>query len=836
MKTVLLSAFLLIGGLITGFGQKVTKGEHDAQIERLRQLNPGFEHWKGNHITEKWRQIEAMPKFEDAINRNSTSWQTIGPSGHLSSEGYDFYCSGRVRDVEVLNDKLIRVATASGGLWQITTDQSGTHNFKNLSDHEVLSSWSGCVATDPSNSDIILYGTGEPGSKSGSGLWRTTDGGATWTQNALGTTTQMDAFDEIEFTSAPGVVWCTGSNGVFLSANSGATWIKKRTGNHPGMAIYPDQPNKILVSEYGKGIYRTKDGGNIWSLLSNGLPSAGFHRIELSNCRTQPNVIYALFTKQDQTTLGIYKTTDGGDNWTRCTVINADGVADLDFHWGMANYCSFISVSPVNPDHVLAGGGWYIYSSDGQNFYGPTVGQHADFHCGGWNADGTMAYYGNDGGIFRTKFDFKWIWDHKINRLPITQFGTLAVSRTNPKAILGGTQDNGLVYYNPTGKNWFYFLGDGGGVAYDPYDENVMYATLGLLGGPHTFGNYRKLGPSAAGWQLTPTGLNPSGQWWRIVVTDYNNPPVLYTQTDNKVYYSENQGDTWTRFVTNDNPIEFIQSMKVSQGEFPKIYASGYGPENSTCMMLDAAIWEWTNITAGLPSKTTGGVYSIPSVYVSHNPAFTDRVYAVMKGYGPQISGKIIYRSDNNGQEWHNITGNLPDVPVTCLLEHPQNDQILVAGTDGFGMFITNDGGINWFTWNDNWPKGSLIAELDYQMIGNDSTYIVAATYGHSILRRELPKNLLLPVNDVTRDKFINGIVNAYFTSSGLNVFTKSLEGQYLLKICNIEGRCVYQKTVNCNENENLIIELPDMPSAQYIVSLQKNNVLAGTIRIFKIQ
>ena len=834
MGKYILSIVLLISSVYIALSQEKHKSEAEGQIEILKRLNPGYNRLSQAEIIQKWRYVDDMQPYQ-ADNRNAEKWKVIGPNGHLSSEGYDFYCSGRVRDVEILSDNLIRVATASGGLWEINIMPDGRHNFKNISDHQVLSSWSGCVSTDPYNQNTILYGTGEPGVKIGTGLWKSTDAGETWKQTTLGTSQYMAAFDEIEFTNKPGMVWSAGSDGVYFSANSGTSWILKKTGNHPGMVIYPEAPEKVLVSEYGRGIYRTKDGGNTWSLLTNGLPNSNFYRIELSNCKSKPDVIYALYTKNDQTTLGIYKTINGGDTWSRCTVINANGEPDIDYHWSMANYCSFISVSPVNPDHVLSGGGWYIYSIDGQNFYGPTEGQHADFHCGGWNQSGNKAYYGNDGGIFRTDMDLKWKWDHKINRIPITQFGTLAISRTDPNAIIGGTQDNGLVYYNSTGKNWFYYLGDGGHVAYDPHDENTIYATLGLtFGAPQIFTNFRKKGPSAAGWVDTPTGLDPSGQWWRLVRTDYNTPSVVYTETDNKVYYSENEGDTWTKFATNEIPIQVIETMRVSHGEYPKLYASGYGPDTSNCMMLDVSFWEWTNITAGLPSKNDGSVYSVPALYISDNPTYQDRVYALMKGYGPQLKGNIVFRSDNNGKEWLNISGNLPELPYTCLLEHPLNDQIIVVGTDGFGLFITDNGGKNWYTFNDSWPKGSLIAELDYQIFSHDSINIVAATYGHSILSRPLPAQLILSDETVKHEKFVNHISKAFFKEESLIIETRGLQGQYLLKVCNIEGKCILNKLVDVDNNGQVTVSSSNFIPGIYIASLQQNGKLSGTIKTIK--
>ena len=834
VRNIVMSLWLVLPFL--GYTQTIPAGkvvheEHIDQGAKLEQLSPGGNLYSPSERLRISASIRSQFTKKSDNNRNTNLWETVGPTGIFSSQGFNFVCSGRVRDVEILDDNHIRVASASGGLWDIQKGSDGKFSNKNLST-SVASIWSGTVATDPFNENIILLGTGEPGVRGGAGLWRSSDKGNTWKSILIEGGTGLGAFDEMEYTARPGKVWTCGSDGVFFSKDSGLTWDRKKGGNHPGMVIYPQRPDTMLVAEYDRGIFRTRDGGKTWQSLTNGLPTNDFNRIELSNCKSQPDVIYALYTNTEGFTLGIYKTVNGGDSWSRCTVINANGEKDVDYHWGMAGYCSFISVSPVDPNHVISGGGWYIYSTDGDNFYGPEEGQHPDFHCGGWSKDGKTAWYGNDGGIYATAFDEKWKWDIQYNNLPITQFVTVAVSRTDPRVIIGGTQDNGLVYYNPTVKKWFYLLGDGGGVAIDPSDENKVYGTLGVSNGPLAFSNYRKFGPSAAGWQDINVGLKPSGQWWRLVRTDQNNPTTLFTQTDNKLYYSTNEGYTWEYLGFQDLDILEISSLRVSHGAYPKIYVSGSGPDTSSLMVLDFGIWEWKNITKGLPTKyNEADGLSIAHTYTSDNPTLENRVYALMRGYGQHLEHNVLFKSDDNGSNWTNITGNLPNLPYSVMMEHPSNENILLAGTDGFGVFITEDGGQNWSLWDDGIPQGAFITDMDYQKF-NDSIYIVVSTYGSSILRRYLPT--AGQVNTINPDKsnFHNQIEKAYF--DGVNIIIeveKNISSDILLKICSIDAKCIFQGTVQSGEPK-IKIDLHDLSSGVYICSIQKNQKLLGTARV----
>ena len=801
------------------------------QSEKLKQLSPGGNLFSSSARIRLWQETSKSLTHLQVNDRQGETWQQVGPSGIFSSDGSQFICSGRIRDLEVLTDNHVRVVSASGGLWDVIKNEDGSLSYTPISANSVPSVWGGAVATDPFQKNIIIYGTGEPAIRGGAGLWRSQDEGLNWHHVPMNGGIGMGAFDEIEFTGIRGKVWCSGSDGVFFSEDSGLNWTLKRPGNYPGMVIYPQRPDTVLVSEYNQGIFRTRDGGKTWQKCTIGLPGQGFYRVELANCASFPDVIYALFTKNDHTTLGIYKSVNGGDSWTKCVVYNALGEPNVDYHWGLGWYCSFISVSPNNPNHVFSGGGWYVYSTDGQNFYGPIQGQHPDFHCGGWSLDGNTLWAGNDGGLFSTAFDNSWQWEVVSNNLPVTQFVTIAVSRSDPDVIIGGTQDNGLVYYHPIQNKWFYYFGDGGGVAIDPGDEQTLYGTIGVSGPPLTFNNIRKKGASVGGWQTINDGLKPSGQWWRLIRTDYNEPATIYTQADHEIYYSFNEGQFWHHLNVQKLPFAEINSMRVSIGEYPKLYVSGPGPDTTSLMSLDLSTWEWTNITKGLPtSYNQANALSIPHVFISENPNYPDRLFAVMRGFGPQIKNKVLFVSDDAGQNWKNISGNLPDVPFTVVLEHPVHENIIVAGTDGFGLFITEDAGASWYQWDEGLPKGCFITDIDYQKYGEDSIYVVISTYGNSIFRRQLPQKNMVKNDEIKSPERNNHILKVSYNAPVAEVLFADIQTEgKVLKCFTMNGQCIMEKQLTLTDYPASNFVLPHASPGLYVVQLMERGRLLGS-------
>jgi photosystem II stability/assembly factor-like uncharacterized protein len=737
--------------------------EANKQPEVLFRANPTYQQLSPDLINRKWLEVDAFHKWS-SFRQGDLPWTLVGLAGAKSSQDKQFVCSGRVRELEVLSDNTLRVGSASGGLWELKKDANDSIIKTLLNTNQINSIWLGSFASNPVDENIILLGTGEPDLGVGAGLWRTTDRGVTW-KNIVSLNSNK-YFYKIEYAHKGSRVWCVGDNGAFSSENDGLNWTKKRPGKISGLVINYQNSDSVIIGHYGVGIFRSLNNGQNWKRLdgTNGLPVNNLGRISLANSPANPNIVFASIVNRNHFTEGIYKSIDFGENWIKCPILDANGDPATDIHWGLGWYCNMVEVSPVNPNHVIVGGGWWAYSKDGYNFYGPPDNVHPDMHSAAWTNDGSKFFLGNDGGVFQSTFiEEKIEWDFNYNYLPITQIHNLSVSKKNPEVIITGGQDNGVIFYDPQSKDWYYVLGDGGGVSTDPNDEFSMYCTLGIYGGDLTFRNLKKSKGDPNSWSDINVNIEASDQWWRQIRCDDSNPSILYSQAHNSIYTSTTQGATWTKMNNTHFPFEAIWWLMPSRGKDPSLYAGSGSVAFGSLWVLEPGANVWNDISNGLPNVP---YVSFPIVYPSANSSTPDHIYAVIRGEHTSNVGKKIFKSMDRGFNWNNITGNLPNVPFTTVLEHPYNPMDIVAGTEGFGIFRTLDGGKNWFSWFEGIPKTALIRDVDYQHFTgtNDSVFIVLATYGSSVWGRywhsePVTRNSGSDKADIKFLKYANGFI-----------------------------------------------------------------------------
>lgn len=810
----LVSCQILIGQKTPFPLSQMIRKEEDAEANKMSELhqryNPTYMQQTPEMINRKWKEIDLMKSFIEKRNQHS-EWELIGPTGAVSSDDKKFIVSGRVRDLEVISKSKVRIGAASGGLWELNISNNGTVNKKMISSSDVNSIWIGAFATDPNDEKTIILGTGEPMTSVGSGAWRTTDGGLNWVR--IEDLIHNKSFHKIEYTAQRGQIWCAGQAGVYFSEDHGLSWSNKKLGNISGLAIHHQHPDTLLIAQYGLGIFRSFDRGKSWKILntSNGLPVSGLGRINLANSVSQPNIIYALIVKKDHFTEGIYKTIDFGNNWIKCPGYDANGVLVNDFHWGQGWYNSMIEVSPVNPNHVIVGGGWWMYSTDGFNFYGPPDAMHPDMHAAGWTPDGSDFYLGNDGGVYRAPFIEQVIhWDFRFNNLPITQIHNLSVSKKNPEIILTGGQDNGVIFFDHHSKDWYFLFGDGGGVAADPNYEDFQYCTLGAFGGALAFRNLCRYYPEVDIWKDSNTGIDESRQWWRQVRTDYNEPTTVYTQSGNAIYESHNYAQSWNKILSPAFSFQEIWWMMLSQGPKPVVYISSGEVGDGGVWSYETERNNWTDISDGLPVEAYS---SIAVLYPSQNTNTPHVVYAIVRGEAKINEGKKVFVSKDYGQYWENITGNLPNLPYTVVLENPTNPMDLIVGTDGYGIFRSLDAGKSWSSWVDGFPRTALIRDIDFQLFNNDpdSLYVVVATYGNSVWRRHWDRDQLssTKLNHLESDH----PYKVHYNNNKLHVQIPQIFGdQMAIRLTDLKGIVISNQIITKPNNQ---IEIPVGPLIQ---------------------
>ncbi len=629
------------------------------------------------------------------------------------------------------------VAGADGGVWR-TTD--GGQTWEPLMD-DMPSVAIGALALDPDDEDILYAGTGEANyanhSIYGLGLYKSTDGGDFWThlgEDTFGGRT----FARLEVSPTnPQVLYAAighaggfparvagkghpgtdGPVGVFKSEDGGQTWSHLTDGLPAKAAtdlVLDPTDGDVVYAAIGhifgdpdNGIYRSKNG-NKFERITDGLPNTTYGRISLGIAPSDPDRLYTMITRPSDangggaSTLGIYRTDDGGGLWTPC----AGASIQATYGW----YLSTIIVAPDNPDTAFFGGLSMVRTTNaGQSFLTKTP-PHVDLHGFAFDASGRLLS-ANDGGLHRSA-NLGDSWQAINDGLGVIQF--YAGLSTHPIVrhfVLGGTQDNGTNRREEDGLRWSQRQGgDGGYTAINPLRPNFVWAEFQGTGNLFRSDN---------------TGQNFSGRSSGINGGDRNCflPPYAYDpQTPNRllycthrVYESLNNGDSWTAI-----------SGDLTGGGSASIRALAIAPSDSR------TVYAATNDGRVLVSKDSGRTWDLKLQDIPNWPRVTrdlavdpldHRVaYLGVGWYGVDQ----VYETQDRGDTWQPIDGDLPDIPVNTVAVRRDGDaRYLYAGTDN-GVWVSDNGGLNWTLLGEGLPN-SPVFDL---IVDGVHARLIAATQG----------------------------------------------------------------------------------------------------------
>jgi photosystem II stability/assembly factor-like uncharacterized protein len=810
-KATICSLFLLLFMQHHLFSQ-VPTAEAEGNLPKLKAISPYF-------LDINMRDVHSFWSQNDLESRSTERWESIGPSEVISSEGLDFYVSGRVKHIDYVHKDLIRFVSASGGLFDAKrTGQKW--DIKNISSHAVTTTFGGASDTSPFDHDYILYGTGDHIFGRGTGLWKTTDGGTNWERINL---PNANFFHDVKFSNKPGKIWA-GGNGLYSSEDNGATWKTHRYGDFSSVVIDPNRSDTVFISDNAKGIFRTFDGGSTWTKLTNGLPSEKFNRIEITICDNYPNVLYAWVCNELNATKGVWKTVDHGESWTECTVLDSNYEPVDNIHLEAGDFHSTISVSPTDPDKVLIGGWWYATTDNGEIFVGPNSGSHVDYHYATWDDEGETIFMATDGGLSYMDFDEITIFDDNVVKLktdlikvPTLQFVSVSTGKKSD-FIVGGTQDNGFIFYHSDRDNWFYSVGDGGDVAAHYEINHAFHGTKGVHKEPLTFRNQGKFTETPNDFYDINIGLRPSGEWFRRVGNSYSPEIILFTQTDQHFYYSTNFGFQWIPYDVPAFDVGSINAMCSPNDPKPIAFVSGNGSPATSIMKVDLTKLTHEFVSEGLPIQKN---ISWPQVYTSPSPNLKHKVYTFIHAPNGHTPSAKIFTSDATSIKWINITGNLPDIQITSMFVHPEDENFILVGTDGFGVFASQDGGKNWNPYNTDLPQGCLITDFDYQIHGG-KLYVIMATYGNGLYRSELPPSTVQTGD--TKQENIRMTIHTHGDMARI-FLPSALTNDIQINLMDIKGNTIANLTNITFLNEHILeTSLPTMPAGVYIF-----NVRAGT-------
>lgn len=680
---------------------------------------------------------------------------------------------GRIHDVEALPDDpaTIYVATASGGIWK-STNKGVT--WTPIFDNQPVSTF-GDVAVAPSRPSVVWAGTGEQQNRQstswGNGVYRSTDGGATWTHLGLEGTRHIarvivhPANPDVAWVASLGNLWrASADRGVFKTTDGGRTWqrvlfVDTLTGV-VDMVMDPSDPNTLVAAAYqrlrrawgfngggpGSGIYKTTDGGATWRKITAGVPGGDKGRIGLAVSRTNPRVLNGLIEHAHPDSIGTYRSTDGGETWTRVNGLNPRPM-----------YYSHITIDPTNENRVYVLATDFYKSEDGgRTFeelpYRPTydVGVHSDFHAM-WIDPATPKhfYLAGDGGLHET-------WDmgrtyEKINNFAIGQFYAVGVDMRDPYWIYGGMQDNHSWMGPSATRHWIGIINDdwrqigfGDGMYWQPEPASHRYVY-----GSAQNGSYTRL-DAETGDLLDIRPIPPEGEeyrwdWVSPSLASRHTPGTVYVG-GNRLFISRDRGVSWertedlTRRIDRDTltlmgvrGADIRLSRNDGEASFGEITTIAESP-------LDAAIlWVGTDDGNVQVSRDTGktwtevgrNVRGVPSgTYVSRVMASGAAPGAAWVTFDAHRDGDFrpyVYHTTDFGRTWTARMEGLPDGAVNVIIEHPDNPNVLFLGSE-HALFASTDRGRTWAK-----VPGLPTTLYDDLVIHPREKDLVIATHGRSI-------------------------------------------------------------------------------------------------------
>ena len=699
----------------------------------------------------------------DAVLKN-LKFRNIGPAT----------MGGRIDDLAIVESdpRIMYAGSAAGGIFKTV---NGGNTWQAIFDDQPNPSI-GDLALSPSNPSILYVGAGEANNRQssswGDGVYKSMDGGATWTHLGLQETHHIGRIvvhptnPDIVYVAALGDLWGPNKErGVYKSTDGGATWtvslaINENTGASD-IAIDPQSPNILYAAAYARrrtvfgyngggpdaGLYRSLDSGAHWTKMAGGLPATGdVGRCSIDIFRKNSNIVYAEF--EHATLGGVYRSEDKGATWARMSDTNP-----------RPSYFSQIRVDPNNDQKVWLGGVNIYMSEDGGRTFVQTRFRdvHSDVHAI-WidPANSDHIVNGNDGGVWVT-WDSGRNWRH-LNNIAIGQFYEVAYDFQKPYHVCGGLQDN-YSWCGPSAslqttgignEDWITVQGgDGFHARIDPTDANVIYAESqdGNLSRRDLKTSESK---SIRPLEDSDTAPRYRFQWNSPLIISPHDPKTIY-YGGNHLFKSTDRGDTWvrlgedltTRAVRDEQPIlgkvpKRGETLSLHDGvvAWPCITAIAESPvragvlyagtDDGNLQVSRDGGKSWSNVASHMPAVPTGAYVS--RIEASYKEEGT--VYVTFDNHRSGDFAIYIYASKNFGDSWTRITNGIPAGAGTVhvIREDPANPNLLFAGTE-FGLFVSFNRGQNWERMKNGLPT---VPVFDLQIHPREHDLILA-THGRSI-------------------------------------------------------------------------------------------------------
>lgn len=683
-------------------------------------------------------------KNNPASRTTSSNWVMIGPNTIPTSGGG----AGRINNLKKIPNTTnqFMIASSGGGVWKYDGSNwsTGTDFLTRLGFADVV--------IHPTNTNIMYAASGDNDNSDAPcfGMFKSTDGGVSWNASGLGTITKM--YKLLINPANPDILLVSTNSGIYRTVDAGANWIQvSGETNIRDMEFKPGDPAIVFAAKMNSNtiLFRSTDGGASFSSsgVGTGLPTSNNARAALAVTDNDPNYIYMVVGATNNGFKGVYRSTDGGVNWsTQSTSPNLLGWSNTGGDTGGQQWYDLaIAASPVDKELIVVGGVNVWRSQNGGvnwTIAGHWTGSgapyvHADIHDLVFDSNGLTVYTGCDGGIFKkddiTNSD---AWADLSSGLAIAQMYRMGQSTQSQDKVITGWQDNGSSLW--TGPNtWRRVIGgDGMECMIDYSTDQYQYGTI-------YYGRISRSSNGGANFSvIVQSGgaagtVNEDGDWVTPYVINPRNPASLYVGKT-RIYKSVDRGTNWEAHPLIGVATSKIDAIAIAPSDTNVIYASKSGQ-----------IWRSDDNGVSYNDASTG----LPGLFITYiavDESDPMKVYVTLSGTS---SGQRVYMSTNGGAGWASISTGLPAISAnTIVLDTTSAVNAMYVGMDA-GVYYRDDNSTAWAPFNTNLPNVE-ITELEIQYAAQK---IRAVSYGRGLWESNLESSIV-------------NFLNASFTSSTTNV------------------------------------------------------------------
>ena len=703
-------------------------------------------------------------KNSRSVLLDNSNWLPLGPFTHINTGSWSSG-QGRVNSIIVdpNNSTTYYSGAPAGGIWK-STDSGSTWTV--LTDDLPQIGVSG-IAIDYANSNIIYIATGDDdaGDSYSVGVFKSIDGGLTWNATGLNPGNSPYSMNDIYIhPTNSNILWVATSSGVYRTTDAGINWTNTLSGNIKDIKIKPGDPNVVYAVSQST-FYTSLDGGITFSSSGSGLPvSSG--RLVIDVTPANPNVVYVLSATTGYGFQGLYKSTNSGISFS--TAATSGTVGDI-FESTQAWFDMALAVSDSDENEIYTGVLNVWKSTNGgttmtkvNNWSSPTQPSytHADIHLlRFYNGE---LFAGTDGGFYKSADGGSNFTDLTAG-MQISQFYKIAVSKQSSEKMVGGLQDNGGHALN--NNQWQNYYGaDGMDTAIDPNNSDLFYGFIQQGGGLYISDDAGASvtasvgGPETGNW-VTPLVANKEGEIYAgysslyklcgsfqaispsfgsnidFMEIDDINPDNIYVAINNSLRKSTDKGASFTSVESFGSN---ITSIEVHNSNSDIVYVTTSGSSNGKVYRSDDGGLNFTDMTGSLPSVTKNIIKH--QDFHSQNPLFL----------GTSLG---VYRYDDSSKVWEAFDNGLPNVSVTDL-EINYNDSNITAATYGRGI------------WQSDIEVETLTDELSLESIqGADATIACGDLSSVQVEVKNLGTNT---INSIDVDYDLDGTNNSFTWNGNL--------------------------------------------------------------------